>query len=168
MATTTSFLQKYPDYFDTSEDCISFSKNYNKIQSNPRYRNFYQTQFTCGDEEQFQKYRYDKNNKDEIKVEDISINDNLFFEKKLFTEWEKYKKLDGLSTINTFRYIFKKFKEPIYFLKGCFVSRLQAHTLLYVFVHTLISPPHWDNSECSSSVSYSAMPVQRIKCCTRE
>ena len=54
MATTSSF-QKYPDYYNSIEDCNMFVKNYNKEPTNPRYKNFRQVHFTAGDEEQFQK-----------------------------------------------------------------------------------------------------------------
>ena len=112
--TTTSSLQKYPDYYHSLEDCINFCKNYNKEQSNYRYKNFTQVNFTAGDEEQFQKYRYDKNNKNEINVNNIDIKDNLFLNYKLFSEWEKYKNLDAMCVINTFKYIFEKFKKGIF------------------------------------------------------
>ena len=112
--TTTSFLQKYPDYYNSIEECVLFTKNYNKLQSNDRYKNFCQINFTAGDIEQFEKYRYNKNNKNEINVENISIKNNLFLENELFSEWYKYKNLDPLSTLNTFKYIFKKFKKGIF------------------------------------------------------
>ena len=94
--TTTSFLQKYPDYYETIEDCINFNKNYNKEQSNPRYKNFVQINFTAGDEEQFQKYRYEKNNLKEINPNEIDLKNNLFLEYKIFCEWEKYKNLSKI------------------------------------------------------------------------
>ena len=109
--TTTSSFQKYPDYYNTVEECNLFSKNYNKEVSNPRYKNFKQVHFTAGDEEQFQKYICDKNG-DETPVE---INkDNLFCDNTLFLEWDKYKNLDNLSRINTFKYMFEKFKKGVY------------------------------------------------------
>lgn len=109
---TTSSLQKYPDYYNSLEECNIFCKNYNKIQSNYRYKNFTQINFTAGDEEQFQKYRYDKNNKDEIN--NINISNNLFYNSKLYVEWEKNKNLNALCVINTFKYIFEKFKKGIF------------------------------------------------------
>ena len=112
--TTTSLFQKYPDYYNSQEECIEFQKNYNKEKSNPRYKNFKQINFTAGDEEQFNKYKYDKNNKEEILVEDIKLSNNLFLEYKLFTKWEKYKNLDAISVTNTFKYIFNKFKKGIF------------------------------------------------------
>lgn len=111
--TTTSFLQNYPDYYNSVEECVSFTKNYNKIQSNHRYKNFSQINFTAGDIEQFEMYRYTKNNKNEI-FENINVNNNLFLENKLFAEWYKYKNLNPLSVINTFKYIFNKFKKGIF------------------------------------------------------
>ena len=110
MATTSSF-QKYPDYYNSIEDCNMFVKNYNKEPTNPRYKNFRQVHFTAGDEEQFQKYICNKNG-NEIPVE--ITNDNLFYEQKLFVEWNKYKNIDNLTRFNTFKYIFEKFKKGIY------------------------------------------------------
>jgi len=124
--TTTSFLQKYPDYYDNIEDCINFNKNYNKEQSNPRYKNFVQINFTAGDEEQFQKYRYEKNNVNEINVEKIDLKNNLFLEYKIFCEWEKYKNIDSLTVTNTFKYIFEKFK------KGIFVKIVNNHLKVFL------------------------------------
>jgi len=109
--TTTSSFQKYPDYYNSPEECNLFNKNYDKEPSNPRYKNFKQIHFTAGDEEQFQKYSCN-NNGDEIPVE--IAEDNLFYNNSLFLEWEKYKNLNNLCKINTFKYIFEKFKKGIY------------------------------------------------------
>ena len=109
--TTTSSFQKYPDYYDSPEECNLFIKNYNKEPSNPRYKNFKQVHFTAGDEEQFQKYICN-NNGNEIPVE--ITEDNLFYNNSLFSDWEKYKNLNNLCRINTFKYIFEKFKKGIY------------------------------------------------------
>lgn len=112
--TTTSFLQKYPDYYNSIEDCIKFDKNYNKEQSNLRYKNFNQINFTAGDEEQFNKYRYDKNNLNEIDPSKISLKNNIYKEHELYSKFDKYNNLDALSVTNTFKYIFNKFKKGIF------------------------------------------------------
>lgn len=109
--TTTSSFQKYPDYYNSPEECNLFTKNYNKEPSNPRYKNFKQVHFTAGDEEQFQKYICN-NNGNEISVE--ITDDNLFYNNSLFLNWDKYKNLNNLCRINTFKYIFEKFKKGIY------------------------------------------------------
>lgn len=117
MNTTTSFFQKYPDFFNSKEECDKFIKNYNKEISNPRYKNFKQTHFTAGDEEQFKKYCLCKNGK-ENKVELSS--DNLFYENvndinsSKSINWDKYKNLNPLSVLNTFKYMFYKFKKGIF------------------------------------------------------
>jgi hypothetical protein len=111
MATTTSFFQIYPDYYTSIEECEKFIKNYDKESSNLRYKNFKQTHFTAGDEEQFESYRHNKNSSNK----EVNINvDNLFTGKKLFDEWEKFKDIDTVSILNTFRYIFYKFKKGIF------------------------------------------------------
>ena len=112
--TTTSFLQKYPDYYLTFKDCDNYNKNYNKEQSNNRYKNFTQIHFTAGDEDQFNMYRFDKKLKEDENTKEYSLNENIYENTKLFETWEKYKNLDGLSTTNTFRYIFYKFKKGIF------------------------------------------------------
>ena len=109
--TTTSSFQKYPDYYNSIEDCNLFIKNYNKEATNPRYKNFKQVHFTAGDEEQFQKYICNQNGNDtQVEITD----DNLFCNHSLFLEWDKYKNLNNLTRINTFKYIFEKFKKGIY------------------------------------------------------
>ena len=110
--TTTSSFQKYPDYYNSIEECNLFCKNYNKQPSNPRYKNFNQVHFTAGDEDQFQKYICNKNG-NEILVE-ITKEDNLFYSNKLFLDWNKYKDINNLCRINTFKYMFEKFKKGIY------------------------------------------------------
>jgi len=109
--TTTSSFQKYPDYYNSIEDCNLFMKNYNKESTNPRYKNFKQVHFTAGDEDQFKKYICNQNGND-TQVE-IS-NDNLFCKNSLFVEWDKYKNLNNLTRIDTFKYIFEKFKKGLY------------------------------------------------------
>lgn len=111
MSTTTSLFQKYPDYFTSFEDCEKFNKNYDKESSNIRYKNFKQTHFTAGDEEQFECYRHNKNSTNkEVNIPE----NNLFINDKLFNEWEKFKDIETLSVINTFRYMFYKFKKGIF------------------------------------------------------
>ena len=48
--TTTSRFQMKPNFFSSIEECSNSSQN--KQQTNMRYRNFTQTHFTAGDEEQ--------------------------------------------------------------------------------------------------------------------
>ena len=75
--TTTSGFQVKPDFYITKELCIELSKK--KIQTNPRYKNFNQTHFTAGDEEQFIEYKYEINGtSDENSTDENS--DNVLFE----------------------------------------------------------------------------------------
>ena len=112
MMTTTSYLQIYPDYYECKEECDSFNTNYNKESNNIRYKNFKQIHFTAGDEDQFQTYRHNKNSNEKI-VENIK-DDNLFYDKKLFLEWDKFKNIEVITVSNTFKYIFYKFKKGIF------------------------------------------------------
>jgi len=109
MTTTTSHFQIKPDYYNSIDECFEEYKN--KHQTNIRYRNFNQTHFTVGDEEQFQHYRYDKNIS--IINKNISLDSNIF-NKLQFEYWDKYKNLDGTNVLETFRYLFNKFKKGIF------------------------------------------------------
>lgn len=111
MPTTTSLFQKYPDYYNSIEECDNFNKNYDKEQSNLRYKNFKQIHFTAGDEEQFEQYRYSNNGI----FKEINIpKNNIYINEKLFNEWEKFKNIETISVLNTFRYLFYKFKKGIF------------------------------------------------------
>ena len=106
MTTTTSHYQSKPDYYNSIEECLDEHKI--KKQTNMRYRNFNQTHFTVGDEEQFQHYRYDKNLN--ISTKTISLESNIF--NKIDIEyWNKYNNLEAINVLETFRYLFNKFKK---------------------------------------------------------
>ena len=108
--TTTIEFQSNPDFYTTQEEC---AENLRKRPdaTNPRYKNFTQTHFTAGDEEQFQTYRDTTNGN--ICKEDISLNTNLFVDQP-FPKWEKYKDVQVTAVNNTFKYIFHKFKKGIF------------------------------------------------------
>jgi hypothetical protein len=108
MTTTTQF-QTRPDYYMNQEDCKQ-SKFEREEQTNPRYRDFTQTQFTAGDEEQFQQYRYPKSTSID---KEIQLDQNLF-ENSQLPIWEKNQNISSEATLNTFRYIFNKFKKGIF------------------------------------------------------
>tara|TARA_A100001011_G_scaffold382775_1_gene453090 strand:- start:1603 stop:4917 length:3315 start_codon:yes stop_codon:yes gene_type:complete len=116
MASTQEF-QKDPDFYDSIKKCKEnnpkkkdkFKHNQN---TNPRYQHFTQTHFTAGDEEQFETYRDAKTyNICGKKIDDTS---NIFNTFKLIPEWIKYKNLKADCVINTFRYLFHKFKKGIF------------------------------------------------------
>jgi hypothetical protein len=110
--TTTDKFQKYPDYYQSIEEC----KNQVKIKksSNPRYKSFTQLHFHAGDEEQFQEYRDMKNGNLCVKYK-ISLKSNIFRKIDITSPlWEKYHNLNALSVQNTFRYIFNKLKKGIF------------------------------------------------------
>ena len=109
MTTTTSQFQTRPDYYMNQEDCKQ-SKFLRDEQTNPRYRDFTQTQFTAGDEEQFQHYRFAKSTS---RKPQIQLENNLF-ENELIPIWEKNQNISTESTLDTFRYIFNKFKKGIF------------------------------------------------------
>jgi hypothetical protein len=107
--TTTSKFQVDPDYYLSEKECIDSLKN--KKQTNSRYKNFNQTVWTAGDEEQFQQYRDMMNFS--LSNDSIDINDNLFRNNNIEI-WDGYKNIDGSIVTDTFRYIFNKFKKGLY------------------------------------------------------
>lgn len=109
--TTTSQFQNKPDYYLKIDECIA-SKKINLV-SNPRYKNFTQTHFTAGDEEQFQKYRDASNG--QVCMPKISLEKNIFDSTNFIDiKWDKYKNLDAISVNNTFKYMFNKLKKGIF------------------------------------------------------
>ena len=113
MSTTIEF-QSHPDYYKSIHDCKNKSKE--QVQTNPRYKNFTQSHFTAGDEEQFQRYRDDNNNYENLCYEKISLKNNIFYNSPSFSLyiWSKNKDLEANTVINTFRYIFHKLKKGIF------------------------------------------------------
>lgn len=120
--TTTSAFQTKPDYYTSKDECLASYRE--RIQSNPRYRNFTQGLFHAGDEEQFQQYR-DASNGGDVCITDIPLDDNLFTAQP-FREWHGYKDLKATAVLNTFRYMFDKFK------KGIFVKIVNNHLRVFL------------------------------------
>lgn len=108
--TTTSYLQKKPDYYLSEEECIRDGKV--KVQTNPRYKGYNQVQFTAGDEEQFQQYRDPTNG--QVCIPSIPLDRNIFSETDVLNVWEGYENIKTPDVLNTFRYIFNKFKKGIF------------------------------------------------------
>jgi hypothetical protein len=100
---------EYSGFYSNREEAINARKN--SDQTNPRYKNFKQSIFHAGDEEQFQRYRNATNG--EIGIVNISLSNNIFREFTPFI-WSKYKKPTPGTCTNTFRYMFDKFKKGIF------------------------------------------------------
>jgi hypothetical protein len=134
--TTTSDFQKKPDFYLSKEEC---EKNkYKAIQTNPRYKHFIQTHFTAGDEEQFQQYKYSKNNYKKYSVNETT--DNLFnLDLKNQEIWGKYMNVDANTCIDTFRYIFYKFK------KGIFVKIVNNNLKVFLPFSNVNFSNEWGN-----------------------
>jgi len=107
--TTTSHFQIKPDYYESIEKCKESTGI--RDQTNIRYKNFTQTHFTAGDEEQFQHYRYDKNGT--LNATEISLENNIFKDENI-EFWQGYKDLEATNVLQTFRYLFNKFKKGIF------------------------------------------------------
>ncbi len=111
MTTTTEHFQTKKDYYPSQQECLSASRE--EEQTNPRYKYFTQTHFTAGDEEQFEQYR-DATNGDHC-LPEISLTENIFqLEEGDSSPWDKYHDVGATAVINTFRYIFNKFKKGIF------------------------------------------------------
>ncbi len=78
--------------------------------TNPRYKNFVQEVFTAGDEDQFTSARI----RTSLQPRKVNLSDNLFKQYTLVPRWEKYDKRDSRAVLNTFRYMFYKFKKGIF------------------------------------------------------
>lgn len=88
------------------------------VCTNRRYSNFTQSIYHSGDEEQFRKdYVNGSDTMNESTHKDsnlICINSNMYINVDLRSECSLYTDIDALQTINTFRYIFNKFKKGIF------------------------------------------------------
>lgn len=110
MPTTTAHLQKYPDFYETKEECTRNTSKHRE-NSNQRYKTFCQVNFTAGDEEQFTLYRYPKNNPDE---KHITIPEQNRFKDMEIASGNLYTDICAAEVTNTFKYIFHKFKKGIF------------------------------------------------------
>ena len=108
--TNTSHMQINPDFYTSRQICEE-NLYTPSVQTNVRYKNFNQTHFTAGDEEQFVQFMNNENCS--IQKQNINLNKNLFSDLKL-NFWHKYSDLEGDSIFNTFRYVFHKFKKGIF------------------------------------------------------
>jgi len=90
--------QSFPDVYS-----VPVRIQAKKVNTNYRYRNFTQTHFTAGDEEQFEQYRF-KTACLPFKIS--SVNEEISI-------WNKYQ-VNYQSVQQTFRYIFYKFKKGIF------------------------------------------------------
>jgi len=106
---TTKLLNVNKDSYNTIQECEA---NKNKVVGlNPRYRYFRQRHFTAGDENQFQEFRSYKMSS--FCNTDIDLSNNVY-RKLNINLWVKNKNLTAESTLDTFRYMFNKFKKGIY------------------------------------------------------
>lgn len=108
--TTTENLNNGPTFFSNKKECLENSRL--DVQTNPRYKRFTQKVFHAGDEEQFQNYMDTTNGK-------VCMDTNINLKNSLFANhniqiWNKNKDLEANAVINTFRYIFHKFKKGIF------------------------------------------------------
>ena len=104
MTTTEQFDKK--SIFDS----IIEAKILSNESSNPRYPEFTQRNFTAGDAEQFNFYRCMKNGEDVA----IDVQHNMFKNDQTFEPFIKFSGVGPNSVVNTFKYMFYKFKKGIF------------------------------------------------------
>lgn len=95
--------------FTTKKEC--YESKFRKVQTNSRYPHFKQLHYTVGDEDQF-----DECIEGTVSIQTTSSfpsSTNLFSELKM-EFWMGYKYQERMNVINTFRYIFYKFKKGIF------------------------------------------------------
>jgi hypothetical protein len=92
----------------TEMECSFFEKE--KINSNPRYKNFHQALFTAGDVDQFNSFR----TREDLFPRNVPLDGNLFETEKPLKVWSKFQNLDSKAVENTFNYIFHKLKKGIF------------------------------------------------------
>ena len=98
------------DHYDTKEECQK--DEYKWVQTNPRFKSFDQLYFHAGDQKDISKYgllplRYFYSFEKEKRFETKKNKTN----EKIF---KLYKKIDYTSIVNTFEYMFYKFKKGIF------------------------------------------------------
>ena len=108
MTTTSSMHAGSQDFWSSKDEALRHKENTN---TNERYPSFFQDIFHAGDEDQFQQYRDDTNGDPCLDIPSLLRN---IFEKISLEVWTKYKSVDADATLNTFRYIFHKFKKGIF------------------------------------------------------
>ena len=108
--TTTSQFQELPDFYKMKPvSPLPKPKN-----TNSRYPNFTQVHFTAGDIEQFETYRDPTNGENPTKV--VTLEKNIWNDIEVGEQidYEKYSQLTTQSVMNTFLYLFEKFKKGIF------------------------------------------------------
>ena len=107
--TTTTIFQKEKDFYTSKQECLL--AKFHQSPTNPRYKTFLQSHFTAGDEQQFEEYRDASNN--DFCPKDISLSSNIFSEDTIPIA-DNNKDIHANSVIDTFRYLFNKFKKGIF------------------------------------------------------
>jgi len=124
--TTTDHLQHGPNFFNSKAECLEFSQTRRKkpsespkefsdrVSTNKRHSGFYQTVFHAGDPAQFQEYRNESNGNP--CPFPINLSNNLFHQlnPSITNYWQGFHNAPPVSCINTFNYIFNKFKKGIF------------------------------------------------------
>ena len=96
------------NFYYTREECERH--NYNKRNTNPRYKNFNQTHFTAGDPEQFLRLTRD----DRVNCITHSHPSEPKFWNQPTQFWDGFHNINSETYKNSFNYIFYKFKKGVF------------------------------------------------------
>lgn len=96
------------DFFSSKEEAMNHKET---THTNKRYKGFFQDIFHAGDEEQFQLLRQATN--EDVCNKHITPQKNLFVDQPCVI-WHRHLNLHADAPLNTFRYIFHKFKKGIF------------------------------------------------------
>ena len=105
MSTTEKYI-KLQEYYSTTQ---SSSKSVERTQTNPRYRNYQQVNYTAGDEEQFFQHISQKNGSTAVVKNLENIWKDTFLASKLPS-----KNIGPLAVGQNFRYHFHTVKKGIF------------------------------------------------------
>jgi serine/threonine protein kinase len=122
--TTTDELNREPLFYRSLEESKkavqdrrkqpneSMDNFVKRSQTNPRYQEFRQGLFHAGDVEQFEKYRDATNGS--LGGKGVSLDGNLYENDSSVSNWDGYENVPATASMETFLYIFNKFKKGIF------------------------------------------------------
>jgi hypothetical protein len=122
--TTTDELNREPLFYgslEESKQAVQYRRKrpnesvdnfVKRSQTNSRYDEFRQGLFHAGDVEQFEQYR-DATNVS-LGRDRVSLEGNLYVSDASVSDWDGYENVPATASLNTFLYIFNKFKKGIF------------------------------------------------------
>lgn len=94
--------------YTSKQDC--YESKFKKVQTNSRYPHFKQSIYTVGDEDQFDTLLPESS----IDKKTLEVSSSNLFHQTKMNFWSGYAYQERINVVNTFRYIFYKFKKGIF------------------------------------------------------